>query len=473
MKNSISSCRFGLWLFSLILAGVVALFPLSAHSAATIVIVNGDAAGVGLNDPTPAAPVGGNAGTTLGEQRLIALQKAADIWGATLTSAVPIKILTTFESLSCTATSATMGSAGTTEIWRDFTGAPFANTWYHKALVDKISGVDLDPTTPDIRARFNSNLGQTGCLTGTFFYLGLDNNHGANIDLVTFALQQFARGLGFSTVTNGATGSFIGGYPCAFDHFILDLSANKTWADMTNAERAASAINARKVVWTGPNVTAGIPLVLDTGTPELLITAPASAGSYMVGLASFGPDLTSSGVSGEVMPITGDGCSAFTGANVLAANGKIVLIDRGTCTFVLKVKNAQNAGAIGVIIADNVAGSPPAGLGGTDSTITIPAVRITQPDGNTLKNALKYRSRSHSGVFADLYLNNSVRVGADPLGRALLYTPNPYQAGFSVNFWDTSASPNLLMEPNLNSDLTHNVDIPWDLTLPLLKDIGW
>jgi hypothetical protein len=31
------------------------------------------------------------------------------------------------------------------------------------------------------------------------------------------------------------------------------------------------------------------------------------------------------------------------------------LINRGICGFVVKVKNAQNAGAIGVLIADNVA----------------------------------------------------------------------------------------------------------------------
>ena len=51
----------------------------------------------------------------------------------------------------------------------------------------------------------------------------------------------------------------------------------------------------------------------------------------------------------------------------------------------MKVKNAQDAGAIGVIVADNVAGSPPAGLGGADPTITIPSVRVTLADGNTLK----------------------------------------------------------------------------------------
>jgi hypothetical protein len=64
-----------------------------AHAQATILIVNGDPAGAGFNDPTPAAPVGGNTGTTVGAQRLIAFQRAADIWGQTLASATPIYVL--------------------------------------------------------------------------------------------------------------------------------------------------------------------------------------------------------------------------------------------------------------------------------------------------------------------------------------------------------------------------------------------
>ena len=42
----------------------------TAFGNATITIQNNDAAGTGFNDNTPAAPVGGNAGTTVGQQRL-------------------------------------------------------------------------------------------------------------------------------------------------------------------------------------------------------------------------------------------------------------------------------------------------------------------------------------------------------------------------------------------------------------------
>src|SRR5512137_840602 len=96
----------------------IVLTPAFAAAQATIVIINNNAAGVGFNDPTPAAPIGGNPGTTLGEQRLFAFEHAAGIWASALTSTVTITVGASFEPLSCTATSAVLGSAGPTEIWR-------------------------------------------------------------------------------------------------------------------------------------------------------------------------------------------------------------------------------------------------------------------------------------------------------------------------------------------------------------------
>src|SRR5262249_38994303 len=162
--------------------------------------------------------------------------------GATLNSTVIITINSQFSPLACTATTAVLGSAGPTEIFRDFAGAPFPATWYHAALADAIFGSNLDPTTPPIAANFNSNLGQPGCLTGVPFYLGLDNNHGNSVDLLTVLLHEFGHGLGFSTVTSGTTGNFLAGFPSAFDHFLFDNSTGKVWSDMTPAERATSAL---------------------------------------------------------------------------------------------------------------------------------------------------------------------------------------------------------------------------------------
>ena len=91
---------------------LLAVLATSAFASATIVIINTDGAGEGFNDPTPAAPVGGNSGTTIGQQRLLCFQQAASIWGSILTSSVTIQIQAAFNPLTCTATSATLGSAG-------------------------------------------------------------------------------------------------------------------------------------------------------------------------------------------------------------------------------------------------------------------------------------------------------------------------------------------------------------------------
>ena len=452
-----------------------------AQAAATLVIVNADLAGVGFNDTTAVAPVGGNTGATLGQQRLNAFQAAANKWGATLTSVPVIRIQARWTALSCNSSSAVLGSAGATEIFSDFPGATKPGTWYSGALTNKLLGSTADPSTPEISANFNVNLGKSGCLDGTFFYLGLDNNHGTNIDLVTVLTHEFGHGVGFQTFTSGSTGAQILGLPSIWDHFLFDNTANKLWVNMTDAERVASALNTRKLAWTGANVTSSVPQVLSVGTPSLAVSGPAAGaatGSYNIGTASFGAPLSTTPVTEQLMPVVdqtngiGLACNPLSALNALAVNGHVALVDRGTCSFAAKAKNVQDAGAIGVIIANNVVGSAPA-LGGADPAVVIPVISVSQADGVTLKTALARRSRTASGVIASLRVNGSQYAGADLLGRALLYTPNPFQGGSSVSHWDTIAFPNQLMEPAINGDLTHEVTPPQDLTYPLLQDIGW
>ncbi|MGZ5436657.1 MAG: PA domain-containing protein [Pyrinomonadaceae bacterium] len=441
-----------------------------AFAQANIVVLNGDAAGVGFNDATPATPVGGNNGTTVGEQRLIAFQTAANIWGATLTSGPTIVIHGSWAELACTATSGTIGSAGNnSNVWRDFTGSVFG-FWYGNALANALSGTDRNGASHELSAQFNVKLGTPGCLENGFWYYGLDNNHGPNgVDLVSVLLHEFAHGLGFQTFTNKSTGEQIGDdvngrFPSIYDRYLFDNTAGKSWPQMTNAERVASAINTGNLVWVGPQVLADTPNVL-SGTPRLRINSPAAiAGNYQVGTASFGPALSPAGTTGDVVHTTpNDGCTAIS--NSIA--GKIALIDRGNCTFVQKTQNAQNAGATAVIIVDNVSNPTPPGMSGTDPTITISTVSITQANGNTIKAQLP------TGVNATLFSDTSMIAGTDSARRPLMYAPNPLEGGSSVSHWDNSLLPNQLMEPNIGGDLSHAVSPPLDLTLSLFKDIGW
>lgn len=456
-----------------------AFLPLSSYGAATVVIQNGDAAGVGFNDATPATPVGGNSGTTLGQQRLTAFQAAADKWGETLTSSVTITVRATWEPLSCTSNAATLGSAGTVQIYRNFVAAPLANTWYPKALANAFYSGDLDPSTADIRARFNVNLGRPGCLDGRPFYLGVDNNHGDLVDLVSVLIHELGHGLGFQSFTNETTGAYLAGYPGIWDYFLFDNTFNLPWVRLTPAQRVQSAVSVNHLVWNGSQVRDDAPQVLQRGMPQLTVTAPSDAsGDYMVGLASFGPALATPGVAGEIArvidtePSLGLACEPLSDVNAAAVTGKIALVDRGTCNFTAKAKNVQDAGAVAVLIANNVPGGAP-GLAGIDPAVTIPAVGLSQNDSIALKLALRRGSRRRTGVQATLGVDPSALAGADREGRPLMYAPNPYQPGSSVSHWDTSLTPNQVMEPAINGDLKHEVIPPFDLTYSLLRDIGW
>lgn len=106
--------------------------------------------------------------------------------------------------------------------------------------------------------------------------------------------------------------------------------------------------------------------------------------------AQFGPQLDGVGVTGDVaLASIINGCSALPSGSLA---GKIGLIERGGasgCTFALKVKNAQDAGAIAAIIYNNpTAANFPSSMGGADATITIPSVLITNDEGEFIKTQL-------------------------------------------------------------------------------------
>jgi len=76
-----------------------------------------------------------------------------------------------------------------------------------------------------------------------------------------------------------------------------------------------------------------------------------------------------------------DGCTSVDPA----ASGKLAIIDRGTCSFSQKVANAKDAGAVGVLMINNVAGDPIA-MGRTAGfDDDLPAVMISKDDGAALR----------------------------------------------------------------------------------------
>lgn len=113
------------------------------------------------------------------------------------------------------------------------------------------------------------------------------------------------------------------------------------------------------------------------------------AGDYQFEEGSFTKLLEETGpITGEVVYVEPNlACDDLS--NAAALDGKIALIDRGTCFFVDKIRKAQAAGALAVIMVNNTEG-PPISMGGSGDTsdIDIPGVMISRADGTIFKSQL-------------------------------------------------------------------------------------
>jgi hypothetical protein len=120
---------------------------------------------------------------------------------------------------------------------------------------------------------------------------------------------------------------------------------------------------------------------------RLLSISSTTNYSFAYAPALFGADIYITALSGNLKYVSNPdlGCAAYAPNTFV---GQIALIDRGVCSFESKVLNAQNAGAVGVIIVNNTPGAPSI-LGGNNTLgVTIPAVMISQSDGLIIKNLL-------------------------------------------------------------------------------------
>jgi extracellular elastinolytic metalloproteinase len=133
---------------------------------------------------------------------------------------------------------------------------------------------------------------------------------------------------------------------------------------------------------------------------EVAVNSPAGLGPYPASAAAWGPPLNETGISGDVVlandgaGTTADACEALPSS----VAGKIVLAERGTCNFIVKVQNAQAAGAIAAILYNNQPGDPIT-MGGTEdpaNPVTISSVMITQDGGIELRDSLPANVTLHN-----------------------------------------------------------------------------
>src|SRR3989338_4724550 len=134
-------------------------------------------------------------------------------------------------------------------------------------------------------------------------------------------------------------------------------------------------------LWTEANVT-----------DLLTINDPSGiAGTYVSSTAGFGPPVPSTPITADFVLLedgTGDvtdGCDPIVNGAAMA--GKIVLVRRGGCTFASKVEAIQDVGALAVIVMNNTGGQPTA-MGGNSATAAIPAIMVSQTDGNLFQTTI-------------------------------------------------------------------------------------
>lgn len=344
-----------------------------------------DGPGVGFNHPTS------------GNQRRNALQVAANVFGSLLGSNQTIHIDARFQDLACDPDDgATLANARPTFIYT-VGSAEFPQSWYHGALAESLAGQNLStadnpsPTAGDLLINFNSRIDEECLGPGRGWYYGTGEEAPGQIHFINVALHEIAHGLGFSTLINATTGAQFEGRPDIFSHFLRDTRLRKTWAEMTPSEVRTSATRTGQLVWIGSRGNQRARQLLDPPAVFRIEAPSAFAADFETAAANFGPSVQVQMPSAE-LALARDGSNQPTlvcnpVSNRAAVRGRIAVLDRGECTFVQKVRNAQDAGAVGVVIVNNEAGVVP--MGGDDPAIDIPTLMVSNTDGDTIKNAIQ------------------------------------------------------------------------------------
>lgn len=458
----------------------VATMPFAAH-AAIVTIVNADAPGVGLNDPTPRAPEGGNPGATLGAQRLIALQHVADNWGAKLESTVPITISVSFQDAGFTCAVnpddfVYLAYSGPTAYYQGNPPYPAHPYVYPVALRNAIVGAEADPSMPNITARFNARFDSTpGCLPGyDGFWYGIDPTlappgGSSKLSIVSLATHEFAHGLGFINNVNLQNGSAFPPYYYVWSDWLYDLQMGLRWQDMSDAQRAASATNDPNLVWSGPNVTGAQSVHL---RPPYRLKVGATAQAGEVKQAYFGDLVPRSGLAGLGAVVNDGSANPEEGCNPLvnpaAIQGRLAVVKRGTCAFGTKAHNAEQAGAIGVLILNNRAEAPSDPLptaAAADFTLRVPTVTVAWQTGLDLLATLGSAPDTPVGIEL---VPGAIDIGAND-GYVRMFAPETLQVSSSVShFTDESNAPLLMMSSVTGASFDRT-----DMTEDLLRDAGW
>jgi hypothetical protein len=464
----------------------LALIVSSSLANAQMVLRIDDRPGYGFNDTTPVAPLPGNSATTIGQQKIAVLQRAMQIWNDELrpTRRIVVAAMHTTQACAPLFAAASLASvAPSSAVSGQWIGAgdlmypiALANEMFRRNPLDG-PWEDLNGDEPEMRVLMNSTVGSPTC--GSDVWLGLDRNasqaalSAGKVLLLPALLHELAHGLGFTSLSNRTGGIY--GTPSYMSSLIWHLGAYDilSLSSMTPTQHAAAVVDDPHLVWGGIDAS---PYAahsqylrrdkrLSVGRAGVSLSMPLE--TFNAGRGTLGVDpvfdreafiVQAFDASTPEGSSISDGCSALT--NGAEVNGKMALIDRGTCTYVTKVRNAQNAGAVAVLIADNTAGPYVLRAGGTDGTITIPVLAISQANGNAIRSFLM--GGPLRGVVKEGYFAGTI------LGLLRMHAPAMFSQTTSIDHLSDDGA-GLLMQ----STIYPNVFDQLDLSPELMYDIGW
>ena len=206
---------------------------------------------------------------------------------------------------------------------------------------------------------------------------------------------------------------------------VINMSLGASFGD-PNDPSAVASDNATKVgtVVVASAGNSGHDAAYVTGSPAVAPGAISVAASIDGGLEVLGLEVNSpEGVAGVYeaaesaisvpLSVTGPITEDLAVADPLLAcdplanpgeiDGKIAFVQRGVCPFSDKHLNVQAAGAVGIVVFNNVPGDPIV-MGGVSEGIEIPGVMISLSDGQTLMGAINDGETVNVTMSADIVI---------------------------------------------------------------------
>jgi len=259
----------------------------------------------GWNDPSPPLAAPGNTGTTLGEQRQIALREAVRRIALNFKTEAAIVIRACWADLEASATSAVLAQAGSGGIFINdtslFSGAvggdlrpgrrqaflPESGAWYAAAPTSKSGGTNFCrisggpcQSRVDVTATFNSLIDQPAGLGAVSFYYGLEPPAPNTLDFIGISMHEISHGLGFISFVslggNRPAGSEFRGRDDIFERQLLDTSGAtpKLWSRLSDADRLPGLTSRTGLQWIGAQAVDSPLNVPRAGEPGVRIYAP-------------------------------------------------------------------------------------------------------------------------------------------------------------------------------------------------------